>query len=248
MIFVKSEAELGLMRQAGYIVATALQTLREAVRPGVTTGELDKIAERHIRAAGAEPSFLGYYGYPASVCVSVNEEVVHGIPGERILHAGDIVSIDIGAKINGFHGDAAITVPVGAISAEAQRLLTVTEEALHQGIRQAVCGQRLGDISHAVQKHAEASGFAVVRDYVGHGIGRDMHEDPQIPNFGPAGRGTRLEAGMTLAIEPMVNCGHYRVRTLPNNWTVVTEDGSLSAHFEHTVALTAAGPLILTQV
>lgn len=234
------------MRTAGRLVAAALAELRETVRPGVTTAELDELAEKKIKAAGAEPAFKGYYGFPASICASVNSEVVHGIPGNRVLQAGEIISIDIGARVNGFHGDAAITVPVGEVSAEAARLIAVTEKALQMGIEQVHCANRLTDISHAVQTWVEANGFSVVRDYVGHGIGRNMHEDPQIPNFGPPGRGPRLEAGMVLAIEPMVNAGGYRVRTLGNNWTVVTEDGSLSAHFEHTIAVTEAGPVILT--
>lgn len=246
MIILKSEPELNYMRAAGRLVAATLAELRAAVRPGVTTGELDALAEKTIRAAGAEPTFKGYYGFPASICASVNDEVVHGVPGKRVLSAGEIISIDIGARVNGFNGDAAITVPVGEVSEVAARLLAVTEEALQKGIEQAKCANRLTDISYAVQTWVEANGFSVVRDYVGHGIGRDMHEDPQIPNFGPPGRGPRLEAGMVLAIEPMVNAGGYRVRTLGNNWTVVTEDGSLSAHFEHTVAVTAAGPEILT--
>ncbi|MGI5840320.1 MAG: type I methionyl aminopeptidase [bacterium] len=246
MIILKSEQEISCMRAAGRLVAATLAELRQAVQPGMTTGELDEIAESKIRAAGAEPTFKGYYGFPASICASVDSEVVHGIPGQRVLQAGEIISIDIGAKVDGFNGDAAITVPVGEVSAAAARLIAVTENALKLGIEQARPGNRLTDISHAVQAWIEASGFSVVRDYVGHGIGRDMHEDPQIPNYGPPGRGPLLEPGMVLAIEPMVNAGGYRVKTLANNWTVVTEDGSLSAHFEHTVAVTAAGPEILT--
>ncbi|MDI3328213.1 MAG: type I methionyl aminopeptidase [Alicyclobacillaceae bacterium] len=248
MIVSKSKAELEWMREAGRIVALAHQAVAKAVAPGITTRELDRIADEVIRKHGAVPSFKGYHGYPASICVSVNEELVHGIPGKRVLEEGDIVSIDIGASYHGYHGDAAVTLPVGKISDLARRLLEVTEAALYKGIEKAVVGNRLSDISHAVQVHVESHGFSVVRDYVGHGIGRDMHEDPQIPNFGPPGHGPRLKPGMTLAIEPMVNAGTYRVKTLPDNWTVVTEDGSLAAHFEHTIAVTEGEPEILTRL
>lgn len=246
MIVGKSKTELDMMREAGRIVALAHQELAKAIRPGITTKELDRIAEEIIRKYGAVPSFKGYHGYPASICTSVNEELVHGIPGSRILKEGDIISIDIGACIHGYHGDSAWTYPVGTISDEAARLLRVTEESLFKGIEQAREGNRLSDIGHAVQTHVEAAGFFVVRDYVGHGIGRQMHEDPQIPNYGPPGRGPRLKVGMTLAIEPMVNVGTYHCKTLADNWTVVTADGSLAAHFEHTVAITENGPEILT--
>jgi methionyl aminopeptidase len=234
------------MAKAGRLVAEAIFALRQSVKPGVTTGQLDKVAEKVIRAGGGLPAFKGYHGFPASICTSVNSEVVHGIPGLRVLNEGDIVSIDIGTIVDGFYGDAAVTIAVGTITEAAQRLLTVTEESLMAGIAQARPGSRLTDISHAVQSHVESHGFSVVRDYVGHGIGRDMHEDPQIPNYGPPGRGPRLEEGMVLAIEPMVNAGGYRVETLQDNWTVVTADQSLSAHFEHTIAVTKDGPLILT--
>ncbi len=234
------------MRRAGNLVAKTIAMLKDAVRPGITTGELDKLAEGIIRKHGGIPAFKGYYGFPGSICASVNEEVVHGIPGIRKLKSGDIISIDIGTIVEGFYGDAAVTLPVGDISEEAQRLLSVTEGSLMAGIEQVRAGNRLSDISNAVQVFAEGKGFSVVRDYVGHGIGRNMHEDPQIPNFGPPGRGPRLEPGMVLAIEPMVNVGSYRVETLEDNWTVVTADRSLSAHFEHTVAVTEDGPVILT--
>lgn len=227
-------------------MAQALQRLKEAIRPGVTTGELDRLAEDFIRRHGGMPAFKGYRGYPASLCVSVNEEVVHGIPGDRKLREGDIVSLDLGVVMEGYYGDAAITVPVGEISEEARRLLKVTEEALYKGIEQARPGKRLSDISYAIQKHVEGAGFSVVRDFVGHGIGRELHEDPQVPNFGPPNQGPRLQPGMVLAIEPMVNTGTWKVRILENQWTVVTEDGGLSAHFEHTVAITEKGPEILT--
>ncbi|ATY83714.1 type I methionyl aminopeptidase [Kyrpidia spormannii] len=248
MIVSKSKAELEWMREAGRIVALALKETAQAVEPGITTRELDRIAEHVIRRNGAIPSFKGYHGYPASICASVNEELVHGIPGDRKLVEGDIVSIDIGAQYHGYHGDAAITVPVGSISEEARRLLDVTEASLYKGIEKAVVGNRLSDISHAVQVYVEQHGFSVVRDYVGHGVGQEMHEDPQIPNFGPPGHGPRLKPGMVLAIEPMVNAGSYHVKTLPDNWTVVTVDGSLAAHFEHTVAITEGEPEILTRL
>ncbi|MBX6394238.1 MAG: type I methionyl aminopeptidase [Alicyclobacillaceae bacterium] len=248
MIVSKSKAELEWMREAGRIVALAHEAVAKAVAPGITTRELDRIADEVIRKHGAVPSFKGYHGYPASICVSVNEELVHGIPGDRKLAEGDIVSIDIGAMYHGYHGDAAVTLPVGKISDLAKRLLQVTEEALYKGIEKAVVGNRLSDISHAVQVHVESHGFSVVRDYVGHGIGQNMHEDPQIPNFGPPGHGPRLRPGMTLAIEPMVNAGSYHVKTLADNWTVVTADGSLAAHFEHTIAVTEGEPEILTRL
>jgi methionyl aminopeptidase len=248
MIVSKSKTELELMREAGKIVALTHRELAENIRPGITTKELDSLAEDFIRKHGAVPSFKGYHGYPASICTSVNEELVHGIPGPRILKDGDIISIDIGAHIYGFHGDSAWTYPVGHISEKAVQLLRVTEESLYKGIEQVREGNRLSDIGHAIQNYVEAAGFSVVRDYVGHGIGRQMHEDPQIPNYGPPGRGPRLKVGMTLAIEPMVNAATYHCRTLADNWTVVTADGNLSAHFEHTVALTEDGPEILTRL
>jgi methionyl aminopeptidase len=246
MIVSKSKTELEIMREAGRLVALTHEVIRQAIRPGVTTRELDRIGEAFIRSHHALPSFKGYHGFPASICASVNEEVVHGIPGDRVLQEGDIVSIDIGVYYKGYHGDAAVTYPVGEISETAAKLLRVTEESLYKGIEKATVNNRLYDISHAVQQHVEAAGFSVVRDFVGHGIGQNMHEEPQIPNFGPPGRGPRLKAGMVLAIEPMVNAGQYHVQTLADNWTVVTVDGSLSAHFEHTVAVTENGPEILT--
>ncbi|MGI9860723.1 type I methionyl aminopeptidase [Moorella naiadis] len=246
MIILKSRREIDLMRAAGRLVAGALAELGAHIAPGVTTGELDRIAEEYLRRHDAIPAFKGYRGFPASICTSVNEEVVHGIPGLKKLAAGDIISIDIGAVKNGYVGDATITFPVGDIDAGKEQLLAVTRAALAEGIKKAVAGNRLSDISHAIQTFVEDRGFAVVREYVGHGIGRSMHEDPQIPNFGPPGYGPRLRVGMVLAIEPMVNAGTFEVYTLPNRWTVVTRDGQPSAHFEHTVAITENGPEILT--
>lgn len=236
------------MRDAGRIVAETHVEVKKAVKPGVTTLELDRIAEEYIKSRGAIPAFKGYHGFSGNICSSINEEVVHGIPGLKKLKTGDNISIDIGAVINGYNGDAAITVPVGEVNAEVQQLLDVTEESLYKGIEQAIIGNRLSDISHAIQTHVEQYGFGVVRDYVGHGIGRNMHEDPQIPNFGNPGRGPRLKAGMTLAIEPMVNLGTYEVKTLDDGWTVVTLDGKRSAHFEHTIAITDGKPEILTKL
>lgn len=248
MIICKSDSEIQLMREAGHIVALAHEALKEAVQPGITTKELDSIAEKIIRKHKATPSFKGYNGFPASICASVNEELVHGIPGNRRLQDGDIISIDVGACIHGFHGDAAVTLPVGNISDQAKKLIEVTEQSLYQGIKQATKDNRLSDISHAIQTYVESHGFSIVRDYVGHGIGRQMHEDPQIPNFGPPGRGPRLKKGMVLAIEPMVNVGTYHVKTLLDNWTVVTVDGKFSAHFEHTIVITDTEPEILTKL
>lgn len=234
------------MRKAGQVVAGALEELARVIKPGVTTAELDRIAEEYILSMGATPAFKGLYGFPATICASVNEQVVHGIPGLRELENGDIISIDIGAEINGYYGDHARTFAVGEISAQLQKLLDVTRESLAVGISMARCGNRLSDISHAVQTYVEKNGFSVVRDYVGHGIGSQMHEEPQVPNYGRPGRGPRLKAGMTLAIEPMVNMGTYHVQTLPDNWTVVTRDGQPSAHFEHTIVITDGEPVILT--
>lgn len=246
MIFLKSDEEIALLREAGRIVARCHELLARAIRPGVTTAELDRLAEDFIRSAGAVPTFKGYHGYPASICTSVNDEVVHGIPGERVLVEGDIISIDIGATYRGFVGDAARTHAVGRVSDVARRLMQVTEGSLKAAIEQAKPGRRLSDIGHAVQSYVEGRGFSVVRDYVGHGIGRQMHEEPQVPNFGPPGRGPVLQAGMVIAIEPMVNAGGYEVYTAADGWTVLTKDGSLSAHFEDTVAITRDGPQILT--
>lgn len=246
MIIFKSEREIQHMREAGRIVALALRAVREAVAPGVTTKDLDEVAREVITSHGAIPSFKGYHGYPGNICASVNEEVVHGIPGSRKLQEGDIVSVDCGATYNGFVGDSAVTIPVGKIDPVSEQLLRVTEESLYKGIAAAIVGNRLSDISHAVQVHVEAVGFSVVRDYVGHGIGRNMHEDPQIPNFGHPGHGPLLKPGMVLAIEPMVNVGTYKVRTLKDGWTVLTADGKRSAHFEHTIAITPDGPKLLT--
>ncbi len=228
-------------------MADALALMREVAKPGITTLELDRRAEEYIRAQGAIPAFKGYNGFPATLCTSVNEQVVHGIPSLRSLESGDIISIDCGAVIDGYFGDAALTLPIGDVDDNLLKLLKVTEESLMFGIAQAKVGNRLYDISHAVQKHVEDNGFSIVRDYVGHGIGRAMHEDPQIPNFGKPGRGPRLEVGMALAIEPMVNMGTYEVLTLKDHWTVVTKDKKPSAHFEHTVAITENGLEILTR-
>jgi methionyl aminopeptidase len=234
------------MREAGRIVAETLALLQDAVRPGITTAELDRLAERHIRRRGAVPSFKGYRGFPASICVAVNDEVVHGIPGPRVLQDGDIVGIDIGARYRGFHGDATVTVPVGRIAPDAERLLRVCQEALEAGIRQARAGNRLTDISAAIQRHVEASGFSVVRDLYGHGIGRALHEEPMLPHYGQPGQGPLLRPGMVLTIEPMIAAGKPDTRLLDDHWTIVTADGSLSAQFEHTVAITENGPEILT--
>ncbi|MBZ4645211.1 MAG: methionyl aminopeptidase [Petroclostridium sp.] len=246
MITVKAAQEIEYMRKAGRIVAETHDLLEKAIRPGITTEELDSIAEEYIRSQGAIPSFKGYNGFPASICASVNAEVVHGIPSLNKLKDGDIISIDIGVMYKGYHGDAARTHPVGNISEEAKRLIKVTRESFYKGVKYAVEGNRLSDISSAIQKYVEQHGYSVVRDFVGHGIGQNMHEEPQIPNYGPPGRGPRLLAGMTLAIEPMVNMGKHHVKILPNRWTVVTVDGSLSAHYEHTVAITKGYPEILT--
>lgn len=245
-IVLKSKREIEYMRKAGRVVAETFRVLQDVVEEGITTQELDRIAEETIKRFKAVPAFKGYHGFPASICTSINEQVVHGIPGLRKLKDGDIISIDIGAIIDGYYGDAAFTLPVGNISASDVMLIAVTQEALYKGIEQALPGNRLSDISHAVQKHVEQKGFSVVRDYVGHGIGSQMHEAPQIPNFGNPGHGPRLKVGMTLAIEPMVNVGGYEVKTLEDNWTVVTRDGKHSAHFEHTIAITENGPQILT--
>lgn len=246
-IIIKSEQEIAVMRQAGRIVALTLEALARAIRPGMQTAELDAIAEQEIRSRKGIPSFKGYRGFPASICVSINDEVVHGIPGGRVVKEGDIVSLDVGAIFEGFQGDAALTVPVGKVSQQARALLDATEGALKAGIAAAREKRRLGDVSAAIQRYVEASGFSVVREYVGHGIGRDMHEEPQVPNFGEVGRGPLLRKGMTLALEPMVNAGGWRTRIDSNNWTVHTLDGSLSAHFEHTIAIAGGKAEILTK-
>ena len=246
MIACKSASELALMREAGRITARALRAVGDAVAVGVTTADLDEVAVEVIRAAGARAAFKGYQGYPATICSSLNREVVHGIPGRRKLSDGDIISVDVGAVIDGYFGDSARTFPVGTVSDEAKMLLTATRESLEAGIACCRPGMRLGDIGAAVQAVAEGAGFSVVREYVGHGVGRAMHEEPQVPNYGTPGKGTVLLAGMVIAIEPMVNAGGADVRQLDDGWTVVTADGSLSAHFEHTVAVTPDGPMILT--
>ncbi|MBQ0014911.1 MAG: type I methionyl aminopeptidase [Clostridia bacterium] len=249
MIVLKTSRELELMREACKISAQALEVAGQAVKPGISTWEIDKIAYDFIKKQGAEPNFLGLYGFPGTACISINDEVIHGIPSKnRILKEGDIVSIDLGAKIHGFNGDNAATFAVGTISAEAQRLLDTTRESLYEGIKAAVAGGRVGDIGHAVQEYCESRGFGVVREYEGHGVGAKLHEDPGVPNFGTAGRGIRLLPGMTIAIEPMITEGTYKIKQLPDGWTVKTADGKLAAHFEHTIAITDNGPVILTQV
>lgn len=249
MIILKSPRELEKMRAANKIVAETHAYLAEHLEAGISTAELDRLGEEFIKKAGGIPSFKGYHGYPAALCISINEEVVHGIPSKkRIIEEGDLVSIDIGVYYDGFHGDAARSYGIGRISEEAERLIKVTEESFFAGIKKALLGNRLTDISHAIQKHAESNGFSVVRDYVGHGIGQKMHEDPQVPNFGKPNRGPLLKAGMTLAIEPMINLGTYRVKTLDDGWTVVTADGMLSAHYENTIAITEEGPEILSRI
>jgi methionyl aminopeptidase len=247
-IVLKSPQEIEKMRRANRIVAEILQEVKAAARPGVKTRELDDLAGGLLEKRRSRSAFKGYNGYPAVLCTSVNEEVVHGIPSDRVLKEGDILSLDFGAVCDDYYGDAAITVPVGTISEEARRLLRVTEEALYKGIEKARPGNHVGDISAAVQRHVESQGFSAVRDFVGHGIGRFMHERPQVPNFGAPGRGVRLKAGMALAIEPMINAGSYEVVVLDDGWTAVTKDRSLSAHFEHSVAITENGPYILSQL
>jgi len=247
MIVYKSEEDIAKMRRAGRIVATTIDAVLEAVEPGVTTRYLDEIAEKVIRGEGGIPSFLGYRGFPASLCASVNEQIVHGIPGPRVVEDGDILSLDFGAIWEGFHGDSAVTVFVGSPpSPEAEKLVKTTEDAMYAGIAQIRAGGNLNDVGHAVQTVAEGAGFGVVREYVGHGIGRNLHEDPQVPNFGQAGRGPKMKEGLVIAVEPMVNMGGWETVMLPDNWTVVTADGSLSAHFEHTIAITSDGIEILT--
>ncbi len=248
MIVLKTSRELALMREACRISAGALQVAGEAVRPGISTWEIDKIAYDYIKSQGAEPNFLNLYGFPATACISINDEVIHGIPSKkRILKAGDIVSIDLGAKIGGYNGDNAATFACGEISEEAKRLMDTTRESLYEAIKMAVPGGKLGDIASAVQTYCESRGYSVVREYTGHGIGKELHEDPSVPNYGTAGRGVRLLPGMTIAIEPMINQGTAKIKVLPDGWTVKTQDSKLSAHFEHTVAITKDGPVILTR-
>ncbi len=248
MIILKTGRELEIMKEACRISAGALKLVGEAIEPGITTGELDRLAEEYILKQGGKPNFKGYGGFPATACISINDEVIHGIPSkERKIKAGDIVSVDLGASYDGYNGDNAATFAVGEISPEAKRLIKTTEESLYEGIKMARHGGRIGDIGHAVQKYVEERGYSVVRQFVGHGVGTSLHEAPEVPNFGNPGHGVRLVNGMTIAIEPMVNMGTYNVRTLSNNWTVVTADGKLSAHFEHTVAITSDGPVILTR-
>ena len=250
-ITLRSDSEIKTMREAGRIVALVHQMIRENAKPGVTTGELDAEAENLIRDHGAIPSFKGYapHGkipYPGTLCTSINDEIVHGIPGKRVLKEGEILSVDVGAYFKGYHGDAALTVPIGEVDSESRRLMDVTEKSLEAAIKQVQVGNRISDLGHAVQTVVENAGFSVVRDFVGHGVGRDLHEPPEIPNFGKPGFGPRIKAGMVFAIEPMVNIGSWRMKELKDGWTVVTADGSLSAHFEHTVAATKNGPKILT--
>lgn len=248
MIVLKTSRELALMREACRISAGALQVAGEAVRPGISTWEIDKIAYDYIKSQGAEPNFLNLYGFPATACISINDEVIHGIPSKkRILKSGDIVSIDLGAKIGGYNGDNAATFACGEISEEAKRLMDTTRESLYEAIKMAVPGGKIGDIASAVQNYCESRGYSVVREYTGHGIGKELHEDPSVPNYGTAGRGVRLLPGMTIAIEPMINQGTAKIKVLPDGWTVKTQDSKLSAHFEHTVAITKDGPVILTR-
>ncbi|HJT38511.1 MAG TPA: type I methionyl aminopeptidase [Actinomycetota bacterium] len=236
------------MRRAGRVVGETLEILKGAVRPGVTTIELDEIAEREIRARGAIPSFKGYRGFPATLCTSINNEIVHGIPAKRALKEGDLIKLDCGAIVEGYHGDSAVTLPVGEVSEDALKLIETTDRSLQAGIAEAKPGNRIHDIGAAVQTTAEGAGFSVVREYVGHGVGRALHEDPPVPNYGKPGTGLRLEPGLVIAIEPMVNVGTFETRLLPDGWTVVTADGALSAHFEHTIAITEHGPEVLTAV
>lgn len=249
MIVLKTTRELSLMKEACVIAAGALKAAGEAVEPGVSTDEINRIAHNFIVKSGAIPTFKGYNGYPAATCISINDEVIHGIPSKnRIVKAGDIVSIDVGATFNGYVGDNAATFAAGDISPEAQRLCDTTRESLYEGIKMAVAGGRIGDIGSTIQRYCEERGFSVVREFTGHGVGKQMHEDPSVPNFGTPGRGVRLLPGMTIAIEPMINMGGAGIRQLPDGWTIKTRDGSLSAHFEHTIAITSNGPVILTKI
>jgi methionyl aminopeptidase len=246
MISIKSAREIEIMRRSGKITSKTLTRLIEAAKPGVTTAQLNRIADESIRSMGGVPTFIGYHGYPSAICASVNDEVVHGMPGDRVLLEGDLLSLDIGTTFEGYVSDSAITVGIGEVSDEAKRLMTVTQECLMHGIAQMQAGNRLGDIGNAIQRYAESHGYGVVRALVGHGIGRKMHEDPQVPNYGDAGTGTILRKGLVLAVEPMITQGTFEVETLDDGWTVVTEDGKLAAHFEHTIAITDQGPKILT--
>ena len=247
MISIKNSEQLKLMRLAGRITAEALAVAEEAIRPGMTTKELDSKIKRYIEKCGATPTFLGYNGFPGSACISINDEVIHGIPSDKvIIKEGDIVKVDVGARFRGYNGDSARTFAVGKVSDEALRLISVTKQSFYEAMKVARPGNRIGDIGHAVESFVISNGFSVVKDYVGHGIGTELHEDPQIPNYGSAGRGTRLYTGMTLAIEPMVNVGDFRVTTKRDGWTVVTLDGSLSAHYENTIAITDGEPIVLT--
>ena len=248
MVTIKSEKELELMRQAGAILAQTLELIEQNIKPGVTTEALDKLAEKFIRKNNALPSFKGYSGYPASICASVNEEIVHGIPGKRVLEEGDIVSVDVGSYYKGYHSDAARTFPVGKVSEEAKKLIEVTQQSFFEGMKAAYPGKRIGDIGSLIQSYAESFGYGVVRDMVGHGIGRALHEAPDVPNFGTEGRGIRLLEGMCIAVEPMINEGTYELKTLSDGWTTVTLDGKLSAHYENTLAITKDGPKILTMI
>ena len=248
-IILKTAEQIRLMKEAGRITGEAILAARDVIRPGVSTWEVDRVIHDYIVKCGAKPSFLGYAGFPGSACVSVNSEVIHGIPSrKRILEEGDLVKVDVGALYRGYHGDSAKTFAVGRVSAEATRLMERTKECFYRGVAKAIAGNRIGDVGHAVQAYAEEAGFSVVREYVGHGVGSHLHEEPDVPNYGTEGRGCRLYAGMTIAIEPMVNAGGAGVRVLPDGWTVVTSDGRLSAHYEHTVAITDDGPVLLTDV
>ncbi len=243
---IKSASELEAMRKAGQVVARMIAAIKQAVEPGITTKQLDTVAAKELKRQGAKPAFLGYMGFPATICTSVNEQIVHGIPGDRVLKEGDLVKVDVGAVVDGLYGDSAMTLPVGQVSEEAMRLIETTKNSLDAAIAVVKSGNRLGDIGAAVQEYAESRGYGVVREYVGHGIGRNLHEEPQIPNYGVAGRGALLHAGMVIAVEPMVNVGTWRTQALEDGWTVVTADGKLSAHFEHTMAIGEHGAEVLT--